>query len=103
MRVVVPGLQGLDEIPVSFTVKLAVDVRLVNVNVAVPTFLNVTFVLLFVFGKVGLNMTGLGVNDTGSPSPLTASVRNVFPFASAGNVVLTVPLGLPDTVGEKIT
>jgi hypothetical protein len=66
--------------------------------------LNVTFVLaLFVFGKVGLNMTGLGVNDTGSPSPVTGSVSNVFPFASAGNVVLTVPFALPDTVGEKIT
>lgn len=55
------------------------------------------------FGKAGLSMSGLGVNDTGSPSPDTGRVSDAFPFASAGNVVLTVPLiGLPDTVGEKI-
>jgi hypothetical protein len=66
--------------------------------------LNVIFVLvLAVFTICGLNVIVLGVNDVGKPSPETLSVSDVFPCASAGNVVLTVPFTGPLTVGAETT
>jgi|SRR5580704_132100 hypothetical protein len=75
-----------------------------NVNVGVPTFLNVTLVfVLFVFTIWALKVMVLGVNDTGTPTPETSRVSEVFPCPSFGNVVLTVPFVVPLTVGEKVT
>jgi hypothetical protein len=45
----------------------------------------------------------VGVNDTGTPTPETGRVSPVFPCPSFGNVVLTVPVVVPLTVGEKVT
>lgn len=53
------------EIPVVFTVKPAVGVRLFNVKLSVPVYLNVIVVaLLFVFTSCAANATDAGMNDS---------------------------------------